>query len=311
MELQRRFRLHELTEDPVRWERLIHEEQLLARTESAQRLLLESIYCDADRNAAFNRFYDGLEFRTIVRVLQRLGVPKTSSLCEIGAGPGYLTWALAQAGYGRLALVEPNDLYVTGTGYLSERADAAAIQRFSDLSAWYDDPVRHDTILTHNCIHHFPNISYAAACIRTKMKPSGRWIAIREWYADSASELYNQLASHPYAYKYGVYEFPYSSSYYVQAIEIAGFALEAVIPAGYAGNALAEYVRESAGSSLADAAINLALSHANGLLVGAFKLETLLNRWVHAGVRRFTRPQLMLFRRVEVPEADRLTTSIS
>lgn len=296
------FRLDELVEDPDRWEGLIQKEQVLAREDAAAHLLLESIYADEDRAAAFARFSKGLEFHTIIRLLRLLDIRPTATICEIGAGAGHLAWALHQAGFADMTVLEPNERHTTGIGYLATRSDAQNIRRFSRVEDWYEDPSVYDTVITHNCIHHFRNICYVAACVRTKIKPGGRWVAIREWYADSAFEVDEQIRNHPYALKYGVYEFPFPSTHYVEAFELAGFKLEAVIPAGYARNSLAQYVHTT-NMRLAplDRLIDQLIMSARHLLVGAFVVESRLNRLFGTRMRTFTRPQVMLFRTASVP----------
>ncbi|MBV9170557.1 MAG: methyltransferase domain-containing protein [Chloroflexi bacterium] len=297
--MQQRFQLHELSEDPDRWEHLIRNEQRLAETDLAARILLESIYCEANRKESFERFRAAAEFRTIRRILRLLNVETESRICEIGAGPGHLTWALAQAGFTRLAVLEPNTHYVSGTGYLASRPDAENIRFFSDEQSWYDDSERYENIITHNCIHHFRSIGYVAACVRAKMLPDARWFAFREWYADTAIETRDRLNSHPYALKYGVYEFPYSGPHYVQAIEAAGFTLETILPAGYADNVLAEYVPEPK-LTHTDQLLELCLAYRPALLAKFFRLEHIIDTCTPAGIRLFTRPQLMVFRRAEL-----------
>jgi hypothetical protein len=230
-------------------------------------------------------------------------------MCEIGAGSGYLSWALIKAGFEDLTILEPNTHYVTGTGYLTSRPDAQTINCFSSEQCWYEDGRIYDNILTHNCIHHFRGIGYVAACIRTKMRPNARWFALREWYADTAAETYERLLAHPYALKYGVYEFPYSSLQMTQAIEAAGFRLEGVLPAGYRDDVLAQYVPVLEHHRARDLALDLLLSRRPGVLADLYRLEHILNACTPAHLALFTRPQLMVFRRVEVPAADLVTGS--
>jgi SAM-dependent methyltransferase len=294
-----RLRLHTLREDPDRWEAAIREEIGRARTDPQARAVVESVYLDEDRDAAFERFRSGLEFREIVRLLDRLGVHRRTRICELGGGPGWLSWALHREGFAHVDLLEPNPHYVTGTGYLRSRPDAAGVRIWNDLDAWYADPGRYDLILTHNCVHHFRGLSVAAAQIRQKVVPDGRWVMVREWYADDPRELYQRLAEHPYSQRYGVFEFPYPAAYYVDSVEFAGFALEAVVPAGYANGALETYVADegSPGNRLATRAVAGLLDHAPAATAWLYRLEQAANRYLRLRRRRFTRPAAMVFRR--------------
>src|SRR5436190_1494621 len=88
---------------------------------------------------------------------------------------------------------------------LSEQARARDITIWNDLAAWYASPDRYDVALTHNCVHHFRNLSYVAACIRKKLQPGGLWLMVREWYADTPEEVYQLMHAHPYSQRYGLF----------------------------------------------------------------------------------------------------------
>ncbi len=242
MDAADRLELYSLVEDPVRWEAMIRREIELARTDPTARTVIESIYCDEDREAAFERFRTGLELARIVGLFRRFHVALDARICEIGGGGGWLGWALSREGYRGVEMLEPNSAFISGTGYLRTRPDAAGIRIWNDLDAFYGDPTRYDLVLTHNCVHHFRGLAYVAACIRQKIAPGGRWIMIREPYAETAEALYRTLETHPYSQKYGIYEFAAPASHYVESMDLAGFSLDAVVPAGYANGALDHYV---------------------------------------------------------------------
>lgn len=302
MEASEDLRLFELQEDPDLWEAAMEAEQQRAKTDPAARQLLEAIYYDADREAAFQRFFDGLELRTILALLPLLGVQKHHTICELGGGPGWLGWALRLHGYEHLEMLEPNNRHTTGTGYLRSRPDAQDIKIWNELSTWYTSPEKVDVVLTHNCVHHFRHLSYVAACVRKKIRPGGRWVMIREPYVESSSELYSLLRTHPYSQRYGLFEYAMPAHHYVEAVELAGFKLSAVVPADYANNTLSMYVEDPGGrrTKLLTSLINGALTLAPKLTAAAFKAE----RWRHliapGRTGRFYRPQVMMFERVDV-----------
>lgn len=299
MDAADRLKIHSLVEDPARWEAMIRAEIERARTDASARAVIESIYCDEDREAAFERFRRGPELARILALFERLGVPRDARICEIGGGAGWLGWALHHEGYRRLEMLEPNGEHVSGTGYLRTRADAADIRIWNDLDAFYADPGRYDLILTHNCVHHFRSIGYVAAAIRQKVEESGRWLMMREWFADSAEELYQRLREHPYSQRYGVFEFPYPASHYVESVEMAGFELCSVVPSGYA-NGLLDGTGESEGgrvNQLGSRAFEGFLGIAPGATAGLYRAELFANRYLGRRLRRFTRPQAMVFRR--------------
>jgi glycosyltransferase involved in cell wall biosynthesis/2-polyprenyl-3-methyl-5-hydroxy-6-metoxy-1,4-benzoquinol methylase len=278
-----------------------HEAVIVAQQDDASpatQLLLESTYLDKDRAGAFERFCSGLEFQAMRRLFEIFGVQPGQRVCEVGGGAGFLSWALVQAGFKDVTLVEPNSEYNTGTGYLRTRADAAGLHIHNDLHTWHAGEGSYDLILTKNCIHHFKNITQAAAAIRQKMRPGARWFAFREQFADTARELYELLAAHPYCQQYGLYEWAYPASHYVEAIALAGFKLSAVLPAGYANHALAAY-RNDAGDAEArhlTAQVDELLQKGTHGTVTAFWNEVARNRSGNgAAMRFFSRPPLMVF----------------
>jgi len=260
------------------------------------------MYWDEDRGGAFERFLQSLDFEYTQRVLSYFRVGNTDALCEIGGGSGNLVWALSRAGFQNLSLLEPNPHYITGTGYLRSRSDAQTIRICNDLAHWYASSEKYNVILTKNCVHHFKNISMTAATIRQKIQPGGLWLMFREWYADNPSELYHLLQTHPYCQKYGVYEYPFLTSHYVEATEIAGFKLIGIVPAGYANDCLGSYVQDlgSPATQRFTQLIDGWLQRRAKLTVLAYQVELFLNRYLRGQFRRFTRPQAMIFRRVEV-----------
>lgn len=296
------LKLNSLRESPERVESAIFEYQRQARRDPSVQTFLESIYWEADRDRAFNRFLAGLEFRTIKKLLGTFGVNENSSVCEVGAGSGFLSWALYKSGYTKIEVSEPNGFFTTGTGYLRSRADSENIRVWNDLDAWYTQAPVYQNIITKNCIHHFQNIPFIAAQMRRKIAPNGLWIAIREFYADTASELYASLASHPMSQKFDIFEWAYPSWHYVDNIEIAGFRLVAAVPAGYANNAMGDYV-ESEGppdNQKLTQDIDQILRETPLATVQGFWNEMLKNKFENAGQRFFTRPQMMVFQRIEI-----------
>ncbi len=297
-----RLEIAELRERPRLWERVIRRQQQEARSDGQVRLLLESLYLTEDRAGDFERFRKSREFAAVLRLLDIFGAAKGARICEVGAGPGYLSWALLKEGFEKLEVLEPNAHRVTGTGYLRSRADAAAIAVHDDVAAWAQLRGRCNVLLTRNCIHHFENITRAAVMLRRGLAPGGKWLAIREWYADSAGELALNLGSHPYCQPYKMYEWPYPAAHYASAVALAGFRLEAVVPIDYDGNCLASYSEgpPSAASQAATAEVERLLRESPGASVEAFWQEDWDIRMGRRPQVRYTRPQALLFSRVEV-----------
>jgi hypothetical protein len=297
-----RLELFELVEDADRWERLIAEEIQRARFDPAARAILESMYWEEDRDRAFARFGASLDFSCIRKLLELFGVHDDQAVCEIGGGNGCLAWALSQAGYRNVTLLEPNPHFITGTGYLRTRHDAKRLAIENDLRLWYRSPSTYDTVVTRNCLHHFPNLAWSAACIRRKLAPGGRWVVIREPFAETARELYRFLHGHPYSQAYGVFEFALPVAHYVESLQLAGMRLAAVIPAGYANNCLSRYEPSPGGtwSRRWTAIIDRILRLRPGVTAAAYRAEHRLRQAINLPLGWFSRPQIMLFERVEL-----------
>jgi hypothetical protein len=294
--------LYRLCEDPDRWEQLVLAEIERSHTDPVARAILESMYWEADRDGAFERFRQSLDFRSMARLLAMFSVQKHDSICEIGGGSGCLSWALSRAGYIHVSLLEPNPHWITGTGYLRSREDAAAVRVENNLDRWYTDPRKYRVIVTRNCLHHFPNLTWTAACIRQKLELGGSWIMIREPYAAVSRQLYEFWQAHPYSQKYGVFEFAMPPAHYVDALELAGFRASAVVPGKYANDSLSLY-QASEGSKvnrLFTRLVDRVLATLPSLTVAAYRMETVVSRLLRRSLGLFSRPQVIAFERVEL-----------
>jgi 2-polyprenyl-3-methyl-5-hydroxy-6-metoxy-1,4-benzoquinol methylase len=291
-----------LEESPAKLEAVITEQQSLAERDEGIRALLASIYLRADRAGDFASYLGSRDFEITVKLLELFGVSRSDRICEIGGGPGFLAWALVQNGFSRVELLEPNDCFNTGTGYLKTRPDAAGMVIHPNLADWHAISAPYDVVVTKNCIHHFKNLSQSAAAIRQKMGKDALWFSFREWFADSPSELYSLIAAHPYCQRYGLYEWPYPAHHYVEAIEIAGFKLAAVVPSGYANNCLSCFAEEPFGAAecIRMAEMERVLKASPSRTVASFWAEVDAGRRKGRFAKRYTRAQMMLFRRIEV-----------
>jgi hypothetical protein len=200
--------------------------------------------------------------------------------------------------------LEPNPHFITGTGYLRTRADARDIVIENDLESWYGSPRTYQTVITRNCVHHFRNLAWTAACIRQKIAPGGLWVMFREPFAETAGELYRFLHGHPYSQAYGVFEFAFPAARYVESLALAGFALKAVVPAGYANGCLSRYETQPGGAWVRrlTAVVDLLLRRRPRWTAAAYRFEQLVRGVFGLRLRLFTRPQALLFQRIELGE---------
>lgn len=298
-----KLELFGLEEDPGLCERFIRQEQLRAERDPLAKYLLQTCYWEADREQAFVRYVNSQDFAATLDLLRLFKIQANAPLVEIGGGSGFLSWALAQHGFQSVCLLEPNSNFTTGTGYLQSRPDASQLHIENSLPAWYASQARYQTVLTRNCVHHFKNIAWIAACIRQKIEPGGYWVMIREPYVHSTQELYRFMHSHPYSQRYGAFEFAFPPSHFVQALELAGFQLRAVVPESYANNCLSLYSEDTAHRANAafTRSVRWMLAKLPRVSVACYRLQTALGR-LGAGHRYFARPQVMLFQRQEIGE---------
>ncbi|MDB6135912.1 MAG: hypothetical protein JWM59_4155 [Verrucomicrobiales bacterium] len=300
----KKIEFYSLREDPDLWEKLILEENSAAAAGDADaKYRVESMFWEADRELAFRRYVESLDFRQILDLLHVFRISRKNPLCEIGGGSGQLAWSLATSGFQQVELLEPNPRWITGTGWLETRLEdlGGRLTIRNDLTQWYADEKLYHNVITRNCVHHFPNIPMAAAAIRQKLKKGGHWVMIREWFADTPQEMRRQMTNHPYCQKYGVYEFPFPSRHYVDSLEYAGFKLRAAVPLGWGNNALSSYSPEE-GSRRNQKSSRLwrsILKRWPRLTSGLFRLENFSNRTAGTGFRKFSRPQMLVFQRVE------------
>jgi hypothetical protein len=299
----RKIEFFNLKEDPDLWERLIEAENDASSKDPAAGQVVESMYWERDREVAFERYFRSLDFQQIADLLGVFRIPKKHPLCEIGGGSGQLAWSLAKAGFQSVELLEPNPRLITGTEWL--RGQVASFEGrltiCNSLGDWYGSEQQYHTIVTRNCVHHFPNIPMVAAAIRQKVKKGGTWVMIREWFADSPEEMRRQMLNHPYCQKYGVYEFPFPASHYISSVEYAGFRLRAVVPLGWGNNALSSYTEEpgSSWNRTWSKVWRWCFKKMPGLTVARYRWEQWCNSALGTGFKKFTRPQMMVFQRVE------------
>jgi 2-polyprenyl-3-methyl-5-hydroxy-6-metoxy-1,4-benzoquinol methylase len=300
---ERRIEFYGLKEDPGLWEHLIEQENAASDTDPAAKSVVESMYWETDRAHAFQRYLESLDFKQIDDLFSVFGISRTEPLCEIGGGSGQLSWSLAKSGFAHIDLLEPNPLLLTGTAWLKTQLSQfdGRLNICNNLGAWYADEKTYRTIVTRNCVHHFPNIPMVAAAIRQKVKVGGSWVLIREWYADTPAEMRTRMTAHPYCQKYGVYEFPFPARHYVGSLEYAGFRLAAVVPQGWGNNALSSYV-SSPGSPWNRRMSKIwrgIFRRLPSLTVALHRLEDGCNRILRTRFRSFSRPQMLVFRRIE------------
>ena len=228
--------LRSLRESPSLKEAAIRKEHALAERDPEVRDFLRIVHLQADRAEAFQQFTEGGFAQDVLDTIRHhYGDRKDLSICEIGAGDGFLAAALHRAGYTNLDVLEPSGEMVSGTGYLETLNEFSGLRIFNDLDEWYADPKTYDLIITNACIHHFENPVVASAQIRLKVTDNALWLAFAEYFAADYEETLAQLNRHRHAILYTLYEWPYSAKLYKAMLQAGGFgrlAISAAIPYG-------------------------------------------------------------------------------
>jgi 2-polyprenyl-3-methyl-5-hydroxy-6-metoxy-1,4-benzoquinol methylase len=290
----------DLTDDWKKFEDIINQQHITASSDINN--ILKSIYLNKDRAEAFDRFKQSYEFQYIHHLLTVLGIDDNKKICEVGGGAGYLTWALSTSNYRFIDLFEPNPTWISGVGYLKSRDDATEINIHTDLHEWHTNNKLYDVIITKACIHHFGNISQVAASIRQKIQMGGRWVALREQFADTPAELVTLLAEHDYCQEFKLYEWAYPAATYIEAMEMVGLRLTAIVPAFYANDCIGTNLENKpTPDSLAfTAEIDDLLRTSPEITVERFWEEHHARRNGFNRPLQYTRPQAMIFEKVLV-----------
>jgi hypothetical protein len=306
--------LRNMKESAFLKEETICKEIELAKTDPKIRAFLEVYYLDENREASFERFCNSMEFKVMFEEITRhTKYDWNAKICEVGAGSGFLAVALAKSGFSNVSILEPNENWITGTGFIADYARKHGVTIWNNLDSWYQSDDKYDLIITKACVHHFDNVCKVAAEIRCKIDDNGEWLMFDESFANSTQELYQALTCHPHVYKYAQYEWPYSAILYVGLLDLAGYKLDEVIPFRYKGNYIARNVSDKARFSKLVTIVTRILVHLKSTVI-FLKIESLIDRYfgMTAKLRLFTRPQLLVFRlkKVNLPSLPERNVSI-
>lgn len=299
--------LRGMNESALLKEATIKAEIEYAKKDPTTKEVLDAIYLDEDRAASFERFCQSGEFQAIrQQVLRRTKGNLSASICEVGAGPGFLAVALARSGFTNICMLEPNGEWHTGTGFIRPLAEAQGVRIWNDLDAWYDSDTAYDFIITKACVHHFTNVSKVAAEIACKLEDGGEWLMFDEFFANTTKDFYLALRDHSHAIKYGQYEWPYAASMYVDLLKLVGLRFIEAIPNRYNNNYISRNVSGTVRlSKIVTSVTNLLLRVK--MTTAFFRLERLVGDALQLDgrLRFFTKPQLLVFRRdlAVLPEA--------
>jgi SAM-dependent methyltransferase len=288
-------------ENPSHWEDTISKAIVEAKSDSSLADLLKSIYLQEDREEAFQTFASSKHVQAIVSFVTRFGITPESAICDVGCGPGHLSYALLKSGFKNVSAMDPNGKWRTGTGYLKSIA-GGQITIINDLREWRRISGRFDAIISQGTVHHWQQIPLVCIDLRRTMKPGSFWFVFSEYFANSPREFVRAIREHPTASRYGSYEWAYPPSVYVDLIQSVGLNLVAVVPYFYKNNELMPSMRSPPADLDLDE-LNMTVDEklvALGGTVDFFWQEVDRFRRQAHGHRIFTEPQLLVFQRVGV-----------
>lgn len=205
-----------------RWENAV---QWLRKNPGSIHLVRECYYDDPLINAA-ERYWKSYEWQSIRTLLQG----KSGNALDVGAGRGISSYALARDGFNVTAL-EPNTSKLVGSAAIRQLAKESNLkivveERFSEKLPFPDQSF--DLVFARAVLHHTVDLRAACSEFLRVLKPSGRFIAVREHVISQPEDLEVFLEDHPLHYLYGG-ENAFLLGDYETSIREAGFKIDQVI----------------------------------------------------------------------------------
>ncbi|PZV02313.1 MAG: hypothetical protein DCF24_02155 [Cyanobium sp.] len=247
----------------------------------------------------FEQFYNLGVAQSIAELMRRFGITEQCCIADVGCGWGWLPFSLDRLGYKDLVAMEPSN----AVRHLKE-ATEERIEIVTDLDCWRSIRHRFDALVSVATIHHWDHIPWIALEARRTMKSGAFWFVVMEWFADTPAEFIQAMETHPTRVRYHQYEWAYPVTAYVDLIQSVGFSLSAVIPFYYRNNSLLTVGSQAPTPDTIDQEqlndlVDQHLTGENGT-VEMFWAEVDANRRRPNSYKLFTRPQVLVFRRVEV-----------
>lgn len=184
-----------------------------------RQLVLDAYYDDPLLEAA-ERYRSSEEWRHISSYLK----DREGTALDVGAGRGIASYALAQEGFGVVAL-EPDPGRVVGAGAIRDLAYQSGlaidvVEEFSERLPF--DDASFDVVFARAVLHHTRDLNVACKEMHRVLKPGGVFVAVREHVISRESDLDTFLRQHPLHHLYGG-EHAFLLSRYVDALSGAGF----------------------------------------------------------------------------------------
>lgn len=200
-------------EEAVRW----------LRDQPAQQELVRACYFDDPLQAAAERFWQSLEWKSIATWLPS----NKGHALDLGAGRGISSYALARDGW-QVTALEPDPSNLVGAGAIHSLIEQTGfpievVGEYSEKLPFQDNSF--DVVNCRQVLHHAQDLNQTCKEIFRVLKPGGMMIATREHVLSKKEDLQRFLDSHPLHKFYGG-ENAYLLDEYLSAMRIAGLKVE-------------------------------------------------------------------------------------
>lgn len=196
------------------------------RRDSGNDELLRDSYLEADAEGAARRFQASAEFAAVRGLLG--AALEGGEILELGAGSGFASLAMVQAGADRVYALEPDPSDIVGRGAIERLGEAGieALDGGGESVPLPDGSV--DAVYGRAVLHHLPDLDATMREVARVLRPGGVFLACREHVADDDEQLAAFLRDHRFHQITGE-ENAFPVDRYVSAISGAGLRVSRVL----------------------------------------------------------------------------------
>lgn len=189
--------------------------------------LVRDAYLGRNVQDSAERFQSSAEFQAVRVLLQ--GNLEGALVLDMGAGTGIASYAMLEAGAGKVIALEPDPSDEVGRGAIGRLSAGPGLEV---LDAWGEQTglpsSSVDIVYTRQALHHSADLDEMVAESARVLRPGGVLLACREHVVDDAEQLRAFLAAHP-VHQLAGGENAFTLDAYLHAIEAAGLVLERVL----------------------------------------------------------------------------------
>lgn len=188
--------------------------------------LVDKAYLSEDLVANIEKFKQGIEFTTSLKLLKKIK-PNATTLLDIGSGNGISCINFAFSGYQTTA-VEPDDSKIVGSQAIKylinhyQLKNLSVFESFAEKMPFPDQSF--DIVYARQAMHHAHDLSQFLAEIGRVLKKGGLLFTVRDHVIFNKKDKDRFLKNHPLQKFYGG-ENAYSPKAYKMAMKEAGLTL--------------------------------------------------------------------------------------